>query len=103
MLDSVNTDTIGTVSADEVLDPAVQTRDIGVILSVGVCQRQAGITEPALLDVSLVVVVGDEALGVEVRLGVEGIEVAESRRVGGIDEMVDDDINHEVHRAVMKG
>lgn len=97
MLDSVNTDTIGTVRADEVLDPAVQTRNIGVILSVGVCQRQAGITEPALLDVSLVVVVGDEALGVEVRLGVEGIEVAESRRVGGIDEMVDDDINHEVH------
>lgn len=99
----VDTDTVGTVRANKVLDPAVQTRDIVFILRVGICQRQICVTEPALLDVSLVVVVGDEALGMEVRFGVERVEIAERRRVGGIDEMVDDDINHEVHRAVMKG
>lgn len=66
MFDSVDPDAVDIVVRHQFLDPVVQGLDYLFIFCVEVWKRKTGIPEPAFLDVCLVVVVGDEALGVVV-------------------------------------
>jgi hypothetical protein len=61
MLGSVDPESIDMVRGDEVVDPgAVSADDVG-ILSVEIDENDVGVSEPALLNFGLVVVVRDPA------------------------------------------
>jgi hypothetical protein len=97
MFHSINAYAIDAVIPDESLDPIVVSIDDLIILRVHVDESELVISEPALLDLGLVVVVHDETLRMEIRFLVERIERGKGGRgiFGG--EMVNDDIDHQVH------
>ncbi len=99
MLDGINPDPIYAILAHKVLDPRIHRLHDLVIFGVQVREGQLRVPKPALLDVSLVVVVRDEAFRMEFRLVGEGCEAREVGRVRGGNKVVDDDVDHEVHSA----
>ena len=113
VLDRVDTNTVDAVVADHVVDPVVPEVDNGLVFGVDVRQRQARVAEPALLDTSLVACVGrrvrvvrgvDETFGVERRFRRKRRRV--ERRVGGRirrrGQVIDDNVDHEVHVAFVQ-
>ena len=97
VLDGVYADAIDAVVADKTLDPRVHRRHDVVVLRVQIHERYVLVSEPALLDVGLVRVVGDEALRVEVGLSRERREVGVVWGVGAGHHVVHDDVYHQVH------
>lgn len=71
MLRRVYSDPVDAILRYQVLDPGVHGRHNGGIFGVEVQKRETHISQPALLHIGLIVVVGNEALGVVIRLGGE--------------------------------
>lgn len=104
MFDSINSKSIDIVGRDQVGDPCIQGRNNSRVFRVDICQCDGGIPKPALFNISLVSVVRDEALSVEVRHVRErgdGSEV-ETWRESSDGHVVHDDIEHEVHAPFVK-
>lgn len=105
MLDRVNTNAVKRVVLDELRNPRVVSADNCRVLGVDIRKRQVRVTQPALLDCRLVVEVVsglNEVFGVVLGRLVEGREDGEVGRVFGCRDVVDDDIDHQVHVAFVQ-
>lgn len=103
MLHRINADAIGAVVFYHARDPRIKELDDRVVLGVDVSKGYARVAEPALLDVRLVVVVGDPAEWMEVGLRVERRKEGVVRRQRICGHVVYDNVEHEVHAAVVEG
>ena len=102
MLHSIDAYAIDAVIPDESLNPIVVSTDDLIILGVHVDQGELVIPEPALLNLGLVVEVRDQTFRVEIRFLVERNERGKGRRGILRGEMVNHDIDHQVHVPLMQ-
>ena len=97
--DRVDAQPVDGVRLHQIPHPRIERVHDAVVLRVDVREGHGLVPEPALLDVGLVLVVVDEALGVEVRLRGEGLVDVVVWGVGRGRHVVDDDVDHEEHVA----
>lgn len=97
MFHSIDTYAIDAVIPNKSLDPVVVSVDDPIVLCVYVDQSEFIIPEPTLLNLGLIVVVSDEAPRVKVGLLVEGIKRGEGGRRIFRGEMINHDVDHQVH------
>lgn len=100
MFDSIDSQTVDGIRLDNVRDPSIPRVNNIIILRVHISKGQVCITEPALLNSSLVIVIVgslNETFCMEIVLGVERGETRKIGRVGSGSHVVDDDINHQIH------
>lgn len=104
MFDGVDPDTVRGIVTNQIFDPTIQRRDNRRVFRIDVCKHQFLIPQPALLDIGLIVVIGYEALRVEIGLGVERLEVGcELGWVRVADKMVHNDVEHKIHATFVEG
>lgn len=105
VLGGVDAETVNGVIRNELPDPVAELSNDRLGFGGQISESNAVGVEPAVLVVGRVGPVGDVAVRVEVSLVVEGVElgVVELRRhrVELLDHVVDDDIDHDVHSAVV--
>lgn len=103
MFDSIDPQAVRVVRAYEILNPAVQGVDDGLVFGIDIREWNIVITEPALLYVSLVIIIRYEAKRVEVCLYIEGRQAIEFhirwRREGC--HVIYNNIQHEIHATIM--
>lgn len=83
MFCGINPEPINTVFLHKVLDPSVHRIDNGGVLGIEIEKRNRIIAQPALLNIGLVIVIGDETLSMERRLGAKGLEKGIVEGFGG--------------------
>ena len=103
VFDSVDTKTIDTVILHQRFNPADERSRDPWVLRIDIRQNKRVVTQPTLFDVRLIVVVRNQTPGMEIAGLVERVERSKGgRRVGG-SEVVDYNINHEVHISSVQG
>jgi len=102
VLHGIDAYAIDAIVPDKCLNPVVVSADDVIFLRVHVDQSEFVIPKPALLNLGLIVVVRDQALGMEIRLLVERIERGEGGRRIFRGKVVYHDVKHQVHISLVQ-
>jgi hypothetical protein len=102
VFDSIYSDSVGAIVANDTLHPAVEHSDNILVFRIDVDQSDIGIAQPALFDFCLIAIVDDPTLCMEIRLLIQWHERAKRRWKGSRCQVIDDDVYHEIHAALME-
>lgn len=74
MFCGINPEPINTIFLHKILDPSIHRIDNGGVLGIEIEKGDRIIAQPALLNIGLVIVIGDETLSMERGLGAKRLE-----------------------------